>query len=153
MSSVKRFFLLVTFSFKKNLLMLTEIWPAYSNEIHGTWRETKSFNRLGEKNTTCHESDRSIQKQGIEFIKSTDDDGMWSSWWEWGKSKSSQLQSCDSCCYQISETLCTKLETFHFLWELSVNDITAFKIQCRYMLLIFFNFLKPHYKLIQWSNP
>lgn len=90
--------------------MLTEIWPAYSNEIHGTWRETKSFNRLGEKDTTCHESDRSIQKQGIAFIKSADDDGMVSV----GKSKSSQLQSCNSCCYQISETLCTKLETSFF---------------------------------------
>lgn len=61
--------------------MLTEIWPAYSNEIHGTWRETKSFNWLGKKDTTCHESDRSIQKKGIEFIKSTDDDGMKNTWW------------------------------------------------------------------------
>ena len=56
--------------------MLTEIWPADSNEVHGTWKETKSFKWLGKKDPTCYESDRSIQKQGIEFIKLTGNDGL-----------------------------------------------------------------------------
>lgn len=72
---LKSFYMLVTFSLKK-IIMLTEIWPAYSDEIHGTWRETKSFKRLGEKDPTCHESDRSIQKQGIELRKPPDDGGL-----------------------------------------------------------------------------
>lgn len=70
------FILLITFSLKKKFLVLTEIWPAYSDQIYGTWRETKGFKRLGKKDPTCHESDRSIQKQGIGLVKPADDGGM-----------------------------------------------------------------------------
>lgn len=108
--------------------MLTEIWPAYSDQIYGTWRETKSFKRLRKKDPTCHESDRSIQEQGIGLVKPADDGGMCVVHCKHGVDLN--VLSCKATAVVATklQTLCAKLDTYYFIWELLVKDTSAFKV-------------------------